>query len=278
MGQGVLHSILEWLAPLPFYLQPTALVLFVAVMGWFFFFRSGIRTATAVGVRVFARVADWLVGLSLLPRYVVSRRWRRSGVRARSALTMRERILDVTSSWEKRCRSWTVSKRPWPWKGLFVFGVVLAIPWAGSVVMPRNRDFIAQVEEAYVPWQALRVWAEVVPDDKGVIALRGRRNRLLLRVRLGTENAFSAAILRRAISNNPARDRNGPSLRVRLNSIGNGRVTVPRRSRARYRAGMQVEILRSGFVVARLQIKGAARAAKHAGHAVRSKVPRKGVG
>jgi hypothetical protein len=247
--------VLGLLSLLPLYLRPGVLLLAIICLAYLLFYRSGVRTIARTLVQCLARSIDWLVGLALLPGYLIARQRRRDGREPLTILSggnLFETVLDGAASLFETAQRWVGRKRPWPTGPLVVLTILCSSPWAASLALAPSDGAMEKVNQAFVSWQGVECWAEV-PSSFKLLRTRpvGRRHAVRLRAELGTDNASSVVTL----SLSARRGWRHPGrLAIRLNEDGIGSVKVPRSLRRLFRPGKLVDVMRGKVVVAQLLV------------------------
>ena len=162
-----LHWLVQLVAWLPDYLRPATFCVLVMLALWFVFVQRGLPNLWHAVCRATAIAIDAVVGLLLLPEYVMTtareRQQRQPGQMTLAVGGVAERVLDGAGSLHQRhVRDPITWKRP-PWIPLLIVLVVLTVPWAAMELTSPKSVVKQELARAYEVWRDVENWAEVDP-------------------------------------------------------------------------------------------------------------------
>jgi hypothetical protein len=170
----MLTAPLKWLvqlvAWLPDALRPGVFVAVIVLVAWFIFVQRGLPSLWHAGCRGAARVIDLVVGLALLPDYVITTsRQKRGEAPVESVLVIgdfADRILDGTGSFYERHRREPIKRKRVPWIPCAAIVVILAIPWFVMDRAPAGSEVRRNLAGVFGNWRDFEDWAEVDPSRR----------------------------------------------------------------------------------------------------------------
>jgi hypothetical protein len=170
----MLTAPLKWLvqlvAWLPDALRPGVFLALIVLAVWFAFVQRGLPNLWHACCRGAARVVDLLVGVALLPDYLLTTsRHKRGEAPAEAVLVIGEfadRALDGAGSLYERHRREPIVWKQVPWIPCVVIVVVLAIPWFVMDRAPASGEVRQNLASVYGHWRDFEDWADVDPSRR----------------------------------------------------------------------------------------------------------------
>lgn len=166
-----LFAPLQWLvklvAWLPDFLRPGIFAGLVLLALWFAFVQRGLPNLWHALCRGTARVVDVVVGLVLLPDYLMSTARQRQDQEPGQATLMiggvAERVLDGAGALYQRHLSDPIEWKPMPWIPLGIVVAAMTIPWAVMELAPPGSVVRQELAQGYDVWRDVEDWADVDP-------------------------------------------------------------------------------------------------------------------
>jgi hypothetical protein len=160
---------------LPDLLRPGAFCVLVLAILWFVFVQRGLPNLWHALCRGVAILVDLVVGLLLLPEYLLttSRQEQRAPGQAVLAMgNVAERVLDGAGGLHQRHLRDPIVWKRFPWIPLAIVLVVVTLPWAVMELTSPTSAVRQELSQAYEVWRNVEAWADVDPSrraDPGVV-------------------------------------------------------------------------------------------------------------
>jgi hypothetical protein len=158
-------SVVQTIALLPDALRPGVFAALVVLVLWFVFVQRGLPSLWHALCRLVARLVDALVGLLLLPDYMLaSARHRRRDPLSSGQLAagqVAERLLDSLASLYERHVVDAMSWRKPPWKTCVAIVVACAGLWVAMDRLPVTNDAKRSLADTFEGWREVEAWADV---------------------------------------------------------------------------------------------------------------------
>jgi hypothetical protein len=170
----------QWLvqlvAWLPDFLRPGIFVGVVLLILWFVFVQRGLPNLWHALCRGTARAVDALIGLVLLPDYLMTTARQRQEEGPGQATLMiggvAERVLDGAGALYQRHLRDPIEWKPVPWLPLAAVVAILTAPWVVMKLTAPTSDVRRELAQGYEVWRDVESWADVDPSrraDPGVV-------------------------------------------------------------------------------------------------------------
>jgi hypothetical protein len=155
---------------LPEVVRPGVFVGLILFALWFAFVQRGLPNLWHALCRGTARIVDIVVGLLLLPEYLLTTaRQKQSQPPAQAALAfggVAERVLDEAGGLYQRHQREPMRWKRVPWLPLGVVVAVISVPWAVMELAPPTSPVTQGLSQAYDVWRDLENWADVDPSRR----------------------------------------------------------------------------------------------------------------
>jgi hypothetical protein len=180
---------LQWLVRslswFPDALRPGLFLAALLMLGWFVFVQQGLPAVWHFLCRAAAVLIDLIIGLLLLPDYVITTARRRRGEAPGAAILVAgqiaEHALDGAASLYAHHQREPISwKRP-PWKTSALIIVACAAAWFAMEQVPPTSETAHALSDLSDPWRDVEDWADVAPTRR--VALSPARDPSLPRIR-----------------------------------------------------------------------------------------------
>lgn len=236
---------------LPDPVRPGAFIVLVVAMGWFVFVQRGLPNLWHAICRLTARILDVVVGLALLPDYLVTtarqRQGRRPGQATQAVGGVAERFLDGADGLYRRHQRAPIEWKPFPWKPAVAIFALATVPWIVMSVTPATSPVRQELAAAYDFWRDVEGWADVNPSRRAAPGVSWpTRPRLLDYRRRGrvVSAIVHCAGESRCEGRLIARDGRGRRLNTRLVTVRSGATKTARMRLSRMDAGSNYVFVR----------------------------------
>jgi len=170
----MLTAPLKWLvqaiALLPDLLRPGIFFAAILLIIWFVAVQRGVPNLWYAICRGLARAVDLVVGVSLLPDYLVTTARQKRGEPPSEALLaiggVAERVLDGAARFYERHQREPISWKPLPWIPCVVIIAVFAIPWVVMDRLPASSEAKVHLAKVFDRWRDVEAWADVPPSRR----------------------------------------------------------------------------------------------------------------
>src|SRR5215212_3832964 len=155
-----------WLVSwLPDVVRPGAFCAIVLFLLWFVFVQRGLPNLWHALCRLAAVAIDAVVGLLLLPDYLVSTARQKQQQQPPQAVLaaggVAERVLDGAGSLHERHRRDPIAWKRFPWIPLAAVFLALTIPWVVMELTSPTSEIRRNLAQAYDVWREVEAWADV---------------------------------------------------------------------------------------------------------------------
>jgi hypothetical protein len=164
------HWPVQLVAWLPDVVRPAVFIGLILLLVWFVFVQRGLPNLWHAVCRGTARVIDVVIGLLLLPEYLLTTsRQKQAQEPAQAAVAIgevAERVLDEAGGLYQRHSRDPIEWKRFPW---LPFGIVIAvatIPWVVMELAPPTSPVTQELSKAYDVWRDVEGWADVDPDRR----------------------------------------------------------------------------------------------------------------
>jgi hypothetical protein len=155
---------------LPDFLRPGVFIGLVLLILWFVFIQRGLPNLWHALCRGTARLIDAVVGIVLLPDYLLTTARQKQDQAPGQAVLMvggvAERILDGAGSLYQHHLRDPIEWKPFPWKPLAIVIVVVTVPWAVMELTSPKSVVRQELAQGYDVWREVEDWAEVDPSRR----------------------------------------------------------------------------------------------------------------
>lgn len=164
----------QWLVNLvtvlPDLLRPGIFIGLVLLILWFVFVQRGLPNLWHALCRGTARLIDAVVGIVLLPDYLVTTARQKQDQAPVQAFLMiggaAERILDGAGALYQRHFRDPIEWKPFPWKPLVIVVAVVTIPWVIMELTSPKSAVRQELAQGYNVWRDVEDWAGVNPSRR----------------------------------------------------------------------------------------------------------------
>jgi hypothetical protein len=159
----------QWLVNLvtvlPDFVRPGVFIGFLLLILWFVFVQRGLPNLWHALCRATARLIDAIVGIVLLPDYLVTTARQKQDHAPGQVFLMiggvAERTLDGAGALYQRHLHDPIEWKPFPWKPLVIVVAVLTVPWAVMKLTSPKSVVRQELAQGYNVWRHVEDWAGV---------------------------------------------------------------------------------------------------------------------
>lgn len=163
----LLVQIIAWL---PGLLRPGVFLAVIVLIVWFVAVQRGLPNLWHAVCRGAARLVDLIVGIVLLPDYLMTTARQKRGESPGEAVlamgNVAERVLDGAAGFYEHHQSKPIEWKPAPWIPCAVIVVVCAIPWVVMDRLSASSEVKVQLAKAFDRWRDVEAWADVDPSRR----------------------------------------------------------------------------------------------------------------
>lgn len=163
----LLVQIIAWLPDL---LRPGVFLAAIVLIVWFVAIQRGLPNLWHAVCRGGARLVNLIVGIVLLPDYLMTTaRQKRGESPSEAVLAMggvAERALDGAARFYERHQRDPIEWKPVPWIPCVAIVVICAVPWVVMDRLPASSVVKQDLAKAFDRWRDVEAWADVDPSRR----------------------------------------------------------------------------------------------------------------